>query len=279
MSKTTVVLIALAIIVVFAFLYVSNMITVPIPGLSTEATYVGISFSSDVQTGSPRIANYTSYINVETYKTRVYVWQPEFRVVNSTRDCFKLKLGNYSVIVSFYKTMKISNNDTGEVYFYRVMNFTSGVDRKIEILIKQPIPENVTLRIDIHIEISVSIPALNYVWSKTIDRTIYTKSGSVFTTNGNRIYVTVYGRLVNTTIGILALEVKKYSWVNPSMDIASLDFNLYYLRHNGVPVHSPEEINLSSEALNQIIFVQGVLSKSDSQIWIDVERAGQYTAW
>lgn len=271
MSKT-VALIVLVAVGVFAFLYVSNIIAVPIPGLSTEATYVGISFSSDVQTGSPRIANYTPYINVETYKTRVYVWQSEFKVVNTTRDCFRLKFGNYSIVVSFYKTMKISNNDTGEVYFYRTMNFTSGVDRKIEILIKQPIPENVTLRIDIHIEISVSIPTLNYVWSKTIDRTIYTKSSSSYSLNSNRMYTIITGKLIETSTG-LALQTNDY-WIQPKMDVTA--FSLIYLRRNGAPVFKPSEIGLPDSALNQIVWVRGVLYKDVFGVYIEVESAGQY---
>jgi hypothetical protein len=175
MNKTVAIIIILALAVL---IYLCLSPQTPIPGLTVEATYVGVTFSSGIQTSSPQISRFNMTINVETYKTKVsrIVPPPTCTVRNFTRNCFKEKLGQYGATVQMYKTLTISNNETGEIYFQTTFNFTSGEDRKIEILMTQPIPPNATLKIDIHIEITVATP--HYTWTRTIEKTIYTKTGT-----------------------------------------------------------------------------------------------------
>jgi hypothetical protein len=75
-----------------------------------------------------------------------------------------------------YKTITISNNQTGQIYLQKTFNFTSGEDRKIETIITQPIPPNATLKIEIQIQITITTPT--FTWTKTITKTITTTIGT-----------------------------------------------------------------------------------------------------
>jgi hypothetical protein len=255
------------VLAIAGYLYYSGMLNVP--GLTTEATYVGVSYSSNIQTASPSISACNVTINVETYKTTVskIAPPPTCRVYNSTRNTFMQKLGQYGVTVSFYSSMTIRNNATGEIYFQRVFNFTSGEDRKIEVLILNPIPENTTLRIDIHIEIHVT--STRFTWSKVIDRTIYTKSGSACTPS--KPYTSISGTLVNTTSG-LALQLKSEEWCKPTMSFTSPTITIY-LTYHGQRVTDLSVLGLTNDIIGKYVTVSGYISKdSYGDIYIEVER-------
>ena len=240
-----------------------------VPGLTTEATYVGVSYSSNIQTASPSISSGNVTINVETYKTSVsrIAPPPTCRVYNSTRNTFMQKLGQYGVTVSFYSSMTIRNNATGEIYFQRTFNFTSGEDRKIEVLILNPIPENTTLRIDIHIEIHIT--STMFTWSKVIDRTIYTKSGSAYTPS--KPYTSINGVLTNTTSG-LALQLKSEEWCKPTMSFTSPTITIY-LTYHGQRVTNLSVLGLTNDIIGKYVTVSGYISKdSYGNIYIEVER-------
>jgi hypothetical protein len=166
---------ALALVIL---LYLSISAQLPVPGLTAEATYVGISFTSGIQTSSPQISRFNMNITVETYKTRIskIAPPPTCTVRNYTRNCFKEKLGQYGATVQIYKTITISNNQTGQIYLQKTFNFTSGEDRKIETIITQPIPPNTTLKIEIQIQITITTP--HFTWTKTITKTITTTIGT-----------------------------------------------------------------------------------------------------
>lgn len=274
MSKTVaVVLVLIAVVAVFGYLYMTDMI----PGLSTEATYVGISYCSDVQTGS-WIRNYSSTITVETYKTRIFVWQNNCTVRTTTRNRFLEKLAPYNVTVHFLKSIKISNNETGEVYFYRVMEFTTGEDRKIEIYITKPIPEGTVLKIEIHVEITVTAPTLT--WNKTVDKVLYTKYTNV---TREAPYVSLTGKLAEVpypTAGgigiqpmIIALDISPEYWIQPTLQLNWQYNKVYvYLKKNGSPVTDITMIGFTREDLGCIVQATGRLSKdSAGNLWLDVE--------
>jgi hypothetical protein len=280
MNKYIIALVLIAIAIGGYLIYTGQL---PIPGLTTEATYVGTSFSSDMQTASPSISSFNTTINVETYKTTVskIAPPPTCTIRNSTRNAFMEKLGQYGVTVYFYSTMTISNNETGEVYFQRTFNFTSGEDRKIEVLILKPIPDNVTLRIDIHIEISIT--SATFTWSKTIDRTIYIKTGTAYTPT--KPYTTITGVLVNTTppvfpIGtisaseweVLAVQLQSYQWVYPTMSFSTPSI-IIYLKYHGQLVSDPTILGLTETDISLPVIVSGYLSKdSYGYIYIEVEN-------
>jgi hypothetical protein len=159
-------------------LYLSLSAQLPVPGLTAEATYVGISFTSGIQTSSPQISRFNMNITVETYRTRIskITPSPTCTIRNYTRNCFKEKLGQYGATVQIYKTITISNNQTGQIYLQKTFNFTSGEDRKIETIITQPIPPNATLKIEIQIQITITTPT--FTWTKTITKTITTTIGT-----------------------------------------------------------------------------------------------------
>ena len=263
---------------IVGYLYYSGMLSVP--GFTTEATYVGVSYSSNIQTASPSISSGNVTINVETYKTTVskIAPPPTCRVYNSTRNTFMQKLGQYGVTVSFYSSMTIRNNATGEVYFQRTFNFTSGEDRKIEVLILNPIPENTTLRIDIHIEIHVT--STIFTWSKVIDRTMYTKTGTTY--SPDKPYTSVNGILVQAsapigTVGIpevkfLAIQIRQYEWVHPTMSF-NMSNILIYIKYHGTLVSDPTILGLTSEDIGKQVIASGVLSRDNyGNIYIEVEK-------
>jgi len=266
-NKTAIVVVVLLVLAIAGYLYFSGMLSVP--GLTTEATYVGVSYSSNIQTASPSISACNVTINVETYKTTVSKIAPPStcRVYNSTRNTFMQKLGQYGVTVSFYSSMTISNNATGEIYFQRIFNFTSGEDRKIEVLILNPIPENTTLRIDIHIEIHIT--STRFTWSKVIDRTIYTKTGSAYTPN--KPYTTISGILVNTTNG-LALQLRSDEWVKPTMSFVSPTITIY-LTYHGQRITDLSVLGLTNDIIGKYVMVSGCISKdSYGNVYIEVEK-------
>ena len=277
-SRKVILAIVLIAIVGFGALWLLGYI----PFGMTEATYVGVSYTSNVQTASPAIANYTPMITIETYKTKIYFWQPNCTVREATRNTFIEKLQQYNITVHITKTLKISNNATGELYFYRTFEFATGVDRKIEVYIANvQIPEGTILKVEIHIDIYVEIPLI-LTWQKTIDRTFYTESKSDST--NTTPYVTLVGRLVETPlppglIGIpelkmIALELTKDVWIQPSM---SLDWQynyLYvYLRKDGHPVVDITTLGLTTNDLGSLVQVSGQLSKdANGNLWLDVEK-------
>ena len=169
--------------------------------------------------------------------------------------------------------MTISNNETGEVYFSKTFNFTSGVDRKIEILITNPIPGNATLRIDIHIEISIT--SATFTWSKVIDRTIYTKTGTAYTPT--KPYTTITGVLTyapptGTNAVPLAVQLQSYQWVSPTMSFSTPSITIY-LKHNGQLVADPTVLGLTQDAIGKRVEVSGSISKdSYGNIYIEVEE-------
>ena len=273
-------IIAIVLIVIAIGGYLIYTGQLPISGLTTEATYVGVSFSSDIQTASPSISRFNTTINVETYKTTVskIVPPPTCTIRNSTRNTFMEKLGQYGVTVYFYSTMTIRNNETGEVYFQRTFNFTSGEDRKIEVLILNPIPDNVTLRIDIHIEISIT--SSMFTWSKVIDRTIYTKTGTTYTSA--KLYTTITGILVNVSapsggasipeIKFLAVQLQSYQWVYPIIPLSTPSITIY-LKYQGQLVTDPTVLGLTESDIGSTVIVSGWLSKdSYGNIYIEVEE-------
>jgi hypothetical protein len=206
-------------------------------------------------------------INVESYKEKVFITAPNCSIKESTRNPFMEKLNQYGVTVSMYKTMTISNNNTGEVYFSKTFNFTSGADRKIEVFIMKPIPDNVTLRIDIHIEISIT--SATFSWSKVIDRTIYTKTGTAYTST--KPYTEITGVLTNTTSG-LALQLQSYQWVYPTMSFSTPSITVY-LKHQGQSVFDPTVLGLTQDAIGKRVEVSGNISKdSYGNIYIEVEE-------
>jgi len=266
------------VLAVAGYLYYSGMLNVP--GLTTEATYVGISFSSNIQTSSPSISMFNTTINVETYKKRISVIAPPSNctVRNSTRNCFMEKLAQYNISIYFYKSITISNNATGEIYFQKVFTFTSGEDRKIEILIMKPIAENATLKIDIHIEISITSSVFS--WSKVIDRTIYTKTGTTY--SPDKPYTSVNGILVQTSapagsVGVpevkyLAIQIRQYEWVYPSMSFTAPNI-LIYIKYHGTLVSDPTVLGLTSEDIGKQVTASGVLSRDNyGNVYIEVEK-------
>jgi len=262
MNKYIIAIVLIAIAIGGYLIYTGQL---PIPGLTTEATYVGISFSSDMTTASPSISTFNMTINVESYKEKVFITMPNCSIKESTRNPFMEKLNQYGVTVSMYKTMTISNNDTGEVYFSKTFNFTSGADKKIEVLIMNPIPDNVTLRIDIHIEISIT--SSMFTWSKVIDRTIYTKTAYTPT----EPYTEITGVLTNTTSG-LAVQLQSYQWVSPTMSFSTPSVTIY-LKYQGQSVFDPTVLGLTQDAIGKRVEVSGSISKdSYGNIYIEVEE-------
>jgi hypothetical protein len=139
----------------------------------------------------------------------------------------------------------------------------------------KPIPDNVTLRIDIHIEISITSATFG-AWSKTIDRTIYTKTGTTYTPT--KPYVTITGTLINTTSG-LAVQLQSYQWVSPTMSFSTPSITIY-LKYQGQLVTTQTEIGKT--LMNLIInhepevIVSGWLSKDNyGNMYIEIENVQQ----
>jgi hypothetical protein len=188
------------------------------------------------------------------------------------------KLAQYNISIYFYKSITISDNATGEIYFQKVFTFTSGEDRKIEILIMKPIAENATLKIDIHIEISITSSVFS--WSKVIDRTIYTKTGTTY--SPDKPYTSISGILIQAsaptgTVGIpeakfLAIQIRQYEWIYPSMSF-NMPNIVIYIKYHGTLVSDPTVLGLTSEDIGKQVSASGVLSRDNyGNVYIEVEK-------
>jgi hypothetical protein len=141
----------------------------------------------------------------------------------------------------------------------------------------KPIAENATLKIDIHIEISITSSVFS--WSKVIDRTIYTKSGTTY--SPNKPYTSVNGILVQTSaptgsvgapeVKYLAIQIRQYEWVYPSMSFSTPNI-LIYIKYHGTLVSDPTVLVLTSEDIGKQVSASGVLSRDNyGNIYIEVE--------
>jgi hypothetical protein len=174
-----------------------------------------------------------------------------------------------------FKSIAIANDRTGEVYFNKLFEFRSGNDRKIEILIIKSIPDNDMLRIDISVQINVNSSA--FTWYRTMSTTIFTK---VTACTSDNPYVTITGTLmydgspVGTNLVPLAIQLKSYSWVCPTVSLNQWNGAIIiYVKYQGKLVAIPETLGLSNSDIGQQVVVSGHLSKDNrGNVYIEVEK-------
>jgi len=272
MNKYIIAIVLIAIAIGGYLIYTGQL---PIPGLTTEATYVGISFSSDMQVSSSDISNFNMTTNVETYRKVISLISPpaNYSIKESNRDSFD-KLSQYNISVHVFKSITIANNRIGEVYFNKLFEFKSGTDRKIEILIIKSIPDNDTLRIDISVQINVN--SFAFTWYRTISTTIFTK---VTACTSDNPYVTITGTLmydgspVGTNLVPLAIQLQSYQWVSPTMSFGQQYAITIYLKYHGTIISDPTILGLTESDIGSTVMVSGYLSKdSYGNIYIEVEN-------
>jgi len=234
-------------------------------------TYVGISYSSNLQTGS-FIVDYAPQITIEQYRIKRL---PDFsrynyNVKESQRNTFAEKLQQYNINLTIHQIVVITNNETGQIIFSRIFNFTSGSDRKIEIYFdNSALPLGTVLRIEINV--SISVTCTMFTWQKQFEKTFYTqvKEGNTI----DKPEVTLTGKLVEKThpgmiqITVVALEVDKNSWIEPVPNLWLSDTTKIYV-YLSLKTASLADMGLQ---IGDMVAVSGQLSK-DAQgiLWLEV---------